>query len=652
MPKENDPNYMPNPFTGKWVKKDGPTGRALREGTYQPSQATLDRLAKQKVGKKKDEEKEYFNKPADEDPADYVGRYLDEEGKWICANDEVSKRKRKEGYICNPMTGKWVLLEGKKGQAIANGFLPMKYYPDETDRLLAYVSGNMSKWDKRIYTVKCKGMNKVKQLTKRRGKGELCNPVTGKWVSPLSVEHDILNKRGNVYEDYIARFPPPKRRTKTKVSSSSSSGLGSLFDTEESDDQTPEEKPLLLMEGTWEEEKEKMRSKKKTPKRASTKVLEFEELDKDQPGLEEMIGKKHQIWLKPSSKMQFLAKICNQTSPKAKDPDYICNPESGLWVKKDGKKGQELIEKYGSKYFDSKRSKSPKKKSKSKKHSKKSKRSKSPKSKRKSKSKKRSKSPKRKSKSPSRRRPRSPLILAPPPAPKVPSPKFPAYTIGSKPPPKHVFQARKISRPVSGPARFPSSFRKKSAKSAPSRVASFKTRLFPTKRSPKSKKRVLKPRKTVKSASPKVSLTKKVKSRKFAKSASPKVSLTKKPREFDIGQKAVKYAKKYNFPTQYFKNIKPEGNFITKSDIQKYVTKYKIKSDAEKAMDEYNVSLWDLSRYTPTGQKGDERVFTVTDIKDVKRKEIKRKGFDFDTSQLNRRPKLAELYNEVIMTIR
>lgn len=37
-------------------------------------------------------------------------------------------------------------------------------------------------------------------------------------------------------------------------------------------------------------------------------------------------------------------KECNKKSPKASDPNYICNPETGLWVKKDGKIGKKILD--------------------------------------------------------------------------------------------------------------------------------------------------------------------------------------------------------------------------------------------------------------------------------------------------------------------
>lgn len=43
-----------------------------------------------------------------------------------------------------------------------------------------------------------------------------------------------------------------------------------------------------------------------------------------------------------------MPKKCNPKSNKAKQPElYICNPETGRWVKRDGKKGREIIAKYG-----------------------------------------------------------------------------------------------------------------------------------------------------------------------------------------------------------------------------------------------------------------------------------------------------------------
>lgn len=39
-----------------------------------------------------------------------------------------------------------------------------------------------------------------------------------------------------------------------------------------------------------------------------------------------------------------MSKVCPQSSKFANDPDYICNPSTGKWVKKDGPTGKAIIE--------------------------------------------------------------------------------------------------------------------------------------------------------------------------------------------------------------------------------------------------------------------------------------------------------------------
>ena len=38
-----------------------------------------------------------------------------------------------------------------------------------------------------------------------------------------------------------------------------------------------------------------------------------------------------------------MSKICNPNLDKALDPDYICNPLTGKWIKKDGKLAKQLV---------------------------------------------------------------------------------------------------------------------------------------------------------------------------------------------------------------------------------------------------------------------------------------------------------------------
>ena len=39
-------------------------------------------------------------------------------------------------------------------------------------------------------------------------------------------------------------------------------------------------------------------------------------------------------------------KNCNQRNPKAEDPEYVCNPDTGRWVKRSGVAGKAAIKKY------------------------------------------------------------------------------------------------------------------------------------------------------------------------------------------------------------------------------------------------------------------------------------------------------------------
>jgi hypothetical protein len=39
-------------------------------------------------------------------------------------------------------------------------------------------------------------------------------------------------------------------------------------------------------------------------------------------------------------------KPCNQSSPKASDPEYVCNPDSGRWVKRSSPTGKKVVQKY------------------------------------------------------------------------------------------------------------------------------------------------------------------------------------------------------------------------------------------------------------------------------------------------------------------
>jgi hypothetical protein len=49
--KANDPNYIKNPATGRWVKKDGPVGKKILAGTLTASDAPAKKGGK-KGGKK------------------------------------------------------------------------------------------------------------------------------------------------------------------------------------------------------------------------------------------------------------------------------------------------------------------------------------------------------------------------------------------------------------------------------------------------------------------------------------------------------------------------------------------------------------------------------------------------------------------------
>ena len=47
------------------------------------------------------------------------------------------------------------------------------------------------------------------------------------------------------------------------------------------------------------------------------------------------------------TKQNNAKKTCNASNKKSKDDKYICNPETGRWVKIDGKIGKDLVAKYG-----------------------------------------------------------------------------------------------------------------------------------------------------------------------------------------------------------------------------------------------------------------------------------------------------------------
>ena len=42
-----------------------------------------------------------------------------------------------------------------------------------------------------------------------------------------------------------------------------------------------------------------------------------------------------------------IGKPCNPKNPKSRLPEYVCNPETGRWVKRTGATGIEVVKKYG-----------------------------------------------------------------------------------------------------------------------------------------------------------------------------------------------------------------------------------------------------------------------------------------------------------------
>ena len=50
--------------------------------------------------------------------------------------------------------------------------------------------------------------------------------------------------------------------------------------------------------------------------------------------------------------MENPRKECNKKNQKANDPNYVCNPLTGQWIKKDGPTARKLIFKYGKDVFD------------------------------------------------------------------------------------------------------------------------------------------------------------------------------------------------------------------------------------------------------------------------------------------------------------
>lgn len=90
MDRSQDPNYIYNPKSGRWVKRSGKIGRALvAAGTTKPKPAAKPVVAKP-AGKPS-------GKP--------------------CNN--TKPQAQDPDYICNPKTGRWVKRSGKVGQSLA-----------------------------------------------------------------------------------------------------------------------------------------------------------------------------------------------------------------------------------------------------------------------------------------------------------------------------------------------------------------------------------------------------------------------------------------------------------------------------------------------------------------------------------------------------
>jgi len=84
----NDPDYICNPTTGKWVKKTGPTGQLILAGKIKPK--TTEQIKEMQMK---------MNLPKNCPPE--------------------SKFANKPGYVCNPKTGKWIKKAGPTSYKIS-----------------------------------------------------------------------------------------------------------------------------------------------------------------------------------------------------------------------------------------------------------------------------------------------------------------------------------------------------------------------------------------------------------------------------------------------------------------------------------------------------------------------------------------------------